>query len=691
MPNQTYYYEVALPLKLKENLIYISQKKWPAGACVWVRVKSRLLSAVILRAVPPPGAGFALKPVLSEDKTKTPLSPARLKWLMWMASYYHHSPGLVVGMSFPPLKPKKNQKTKPVIPAKAGIHTPDKDSKKTGNISLFSQTEHSQKEKNFNLSQIQEVKRILNREQSHCVKNIQVKEGFKVHLIEGVTGSGKTEVFFSLMEPVLKMGKSVLVLVPEIALTPQHIKRFSLRFKGQVACFHSEMTPRQKTNVWEEVLRGQKRILIGPRSVLFCPLPRLGLIIVDEEHEAVFKQEEKLKYHGRDGAVYLGRCLKIPVVLASATPSLESLQNVWCGKYQHHRLTKRFFKACVPVTEVVDMREEIKTPHRPYWLSESLYQALNQCLKNREQAALFLNRRGEKAYVFCRACGFHFSCLNCDIALTQHQKTHLVCHYCGFREEKPSTCPSCGFKELSSFGLGTQVLEQELKSLFPRVRVVRADRDEIKNHKEWEHLVEEMEAGRVDILVGTQMIAKGLDFENLSLVGMVLADPVLNRPDFRSSERSFQLFQQMAGRAGRRTKQGRVLLQTYSPSHPVIQSLKKGDYESFAKKELHHRKKYSYPPFTKLVLIKLSSIKNEVALKAALQVKKILNSPENIKVLGPAPSPLFRIQNRYRYDILLKSSSTLALSGAIQKINKAWSVKAGAARLHINVDPVSMF
>ena len=497
---KVHYYEVAVPLALKTNLVYCSERQWEIGYSVQVPLKRRRVPAVVIKKVEAPAGTFPVRPIISDHKERGNLPSARLKWLLWMADYYQHSPGLVVHSSFPPVERSRRLKEKMETEIKP--------------LPLPS----------------------LNQEQEKCLKDINSysHQEFRVHLIHGVTGSGKTEIYFRLIEPLLLKQKSVLVLVPEIALTPQHIKRFSSRFPGQVACFHSGISPREKTRIWHSVLNKEKRILIGPRSVLFCPLPNLAFIIVDEEHESLFKQEDKLKYHGRDSAVYLGKCLNIPVVLASATPSLETWYNVQSGKYKYHCLKKRFFDLPVPKIEVVDLKQEkIRKSHfskQPYWLSRRLYEALQLVLDRGEQAALFLNRRGETGYVFCPACGFHFSCANCDISLTQHQKNHLVCHYCGFSEEKPLRCPECAYNELSSFGLGTQTLQKELHSLFPSASILRADRDEIRNHKEWAELITQMESEKANILIGTQMIAKGLDFPNLSLVGLILADQGLNRP-----------------------------------------------------------------------------------------------------------------------------------------------------------------
>ena len=657
-----YYYEVALSLALKKNLIYSSTKILEKGTSVYVEIKSKKTSAVILREIKlPQKNSFKIKSILSIDEERKKISSTRMKWLFWLAEYYQYNLGPVVHLSFPPrIKSKENHiKKKESVERKKNIQRP-----------------------------------ILTVEQKKCLEEIKAdkNKGFRVHLLHGVTGSGKTEIYFRLIKPALDQGKSVLILVPEIALTPQHIERFSLCFPDQVACFHSGLTPKEKYLQWMSVLRGEKKILIGPRSALFCPIPHLSWIIVDEEHEPHFKQEEKLKYHGRDAAVYLGKCLDIPVVLASATPSLESWWNAKRGKYIYHSLKKRVFDTSVPAIEVVDMKQPKNiNKNLPYWLSVPLYKALQKSLEQKEQSALFLNRRGESSYVFCTRCSYSFSCVNCDISLTQHQSSHLLCHYCGFRTEKPKNCPECKAEELFSFGVGTALLQKELKGLFPKASILRADRDEIKNHKQWAEILNRIEKKEVDILVGTQMIAKGLDFPHLNLVGLILADQGLNHPDFRSGEKSFQLITQMAGRSGRRKQMGRVLLQSYNPSHPVIKAVTKGSYEHFVEEELKCRKRYSYPPFGKLVLIRVQSVSSARALHVISNIRNRLKNLKDFKILGPAPAPYFRLRNKYRYHLLIKSSPFVEWKRAYTLIfNRMNLSKAPAVQIHINPDPVNM-
>ena len=543
-----YYYEVALPLNLQKNLIYFSDQKLFPGESVKLSLRNKIYSAVILKPVDLRSGPlskkkkpFKIKPILSKDPLRPRLSTARLKWLFWLADYYQHSLGLVIHLSFPSYRPPAVKSKKP--PSLPTSLTP--------------------KESTFKPSS---KKPPLTKEQALCLKGItsQGLKGFSAHLLHGVTGSGKTEIYFRLIEPCLREQKSALILVPEIALTPQHIERFSFRFPSEVAFLHSDLSPKQKYLEWQKAVSGEKKILIGARSALFCPLPRLSWIIIDEEHESSFKQEEKLKYQARDSAVVLAKLLNIPVLLSSATPSLESCYNVQKGKYLCHQLKSRVFKTPPPKMELVDMKKQEQAHTLPKYLSNVLFQALKSNLENQKQSALFLNRRGESAFVFCRACGKSLSCLNCDISLTRHQLRHLVCHYCGFREEQPESCPHCG-GDLACFGLGTAGLQKDLSTLFPTARILRADRDAVKNHKEWQEILKKIEEKQADILIGTQMIAKGLDFPGLNLMGLILADQGLNYPDFRAKEKSFQLITQVAGRTGRRKEPGRVILQSFKP------------------------------------------------------------------------------------------------------------------------------
>ncbi|MFP5520227.1 MAG: primosomal protein N', partial [Bdellovibrionia bacterium] len=556
-----------------------------------------------------------------------------------------------------------------------------------------------------------EQKPELTREQAQAIETIRLNEGFATHLLLGVTGSGKTEVYLRLLENVLARGKTGLVLVPEISLTPQLIQRFARRFGDKIAALHSQLTDRERTNQWWEVVSGQKQILIGARSALFCPIPNLDLIVVDEEHEPSFKQEEKLKYHGRDAAVMMGKLLNIPVVLGSATPSLETWNNVLEKRYKLHELKNRVGDRALPEVKVVDLRkseddEQEKDrkkyyTHLPFWLSPELYEEINYTLANKEQVALFLNRRGLAQMVLCPACGHTVQCPNCDINLTLHAGAHLVCHYCDYHENFKTKCSDCREGELEAIGLGTELIEKDLARLYPEASIARADRDEISNRAELEELVSKMEDGSTDILVGTQMIAKGLDFPKLKVVGLILADVGFNLPDFRATERSFQLITQMSGRAGRHVKEGeragQVFIQTYNTEHESVTFSVKHDFFGFAEHELEVRKALNYPPFGRLAGVRVQGAKLDQAERMSQlfahrcrQLKEQFKIYNEIEVLGPAEAPLAKLRNQFRFHVLIKAPNAQLLNTFCRQAlgTEDWIV--AGVKISVDVDPMNL-
>ncbi|MEI7973589.1 MAG: primosomal protein N', partial [Bdellovibrio sp.] len=540
----------------------------------------------------------------------------------------------------------------------------------------------------------------LNAEQQKVVKEIQSQSGFSSHLIFGVTGSGKTEVYLELIETILLRGQQASFLVPEISLTPQLIRRFSERFGSQIAVIHSQLSPREKTDQWNSALRGEKGVLIGARSALFCPLPRLGLLILDEEHEPSFKQDEKLKYHGRDAALVLGKSLNIPVVLGSATPSQESWKNALEGRIHLHRLPHRANGSPMPRMEVVDLREVPKSDALPSWLSPRLFECLTETLERGQQAALFLNRRGIAPFVLCRDCGHIPECPDCDIHLTLHGQDHLVCHSCDYHERLQAHCSSCKEGEPKPVGLGTEQIEADVRKLFPLARIRRADRDEIQSREDLEGLIRDMESGKNQILIGTQMIAKGLDFKNLQLVGLVLADIGFSLPDFRSSERSFQLILQMAGRAGRNVgpdeSPGQVLIQTYNPEHPSVSFALRQDVEGFAVQDLEARKELGYPPFGRLACLRLSSKSREKLLLTAriLQTRSETwlqqNPSSGNEVLGPADSPHSRLRGSFRMQVLIKSPDWKNLARMTRQLLGDQNWVPSGVQILPDIDPLQL-
>ena len=476
-------------------------------------------------------------------------------------------------------------------------------------------------------------------------------------LLQGITGSGKTEVYLQIIQGALDMGKTAIVLVPEISLTPQMTERFIARFGEQVAILHSGLSNGEKYDEWRKVERGDAQVVVGARSAIFAPLKNLGVIIIDEEHEASYKQDSNPRYHARDVALLRAQYNQAALVLGSATPSLESRARAGKGVYQHLRLTQRANPlASIPEVQLIDFRDYIGQNETSNF-TPPLIEAIQDRLDKKEQVVLMLNRRGYSSFVMCRECGTVDTCPNCDISLTLHMDTKTMnCHYCGFTKEIPHVCPNCQSQSIRYYGTGTQKAYDELAELFPEARILRMDVDTTRKKGSHQALLEQFGNGEADILLGTQMIAKGLDFPNVTLVGVLNADTALNLPDFRSSERTFQLLTQVAGRAGRAEKAGQVLIQSYNPQHYAIRFAKDQDYEGFYAYEMGIRRQFGYPPYYFTIGITLSHKKEEEVLRRAYQVMEILRSglSDACIILGPTPKPIARTHNLYHYQILIK-------------------------------------
>lgn len=505
----------------------------------------------------------------------------------------------------------------------------------------------------------QEAPLLLNEEQNRAVMAITNQIGTKSSpfLLEGVTGSGKTEVYLQVIEEVLKRGKTAIMLVPEISLTPQVTNRFIARFGDQVAILHSGLSEGEKYDQWRKIEQGKAKVVVGARSAIFAPLKNLGAIIIDEEHEASYKQDASPRYHARDVALIRAKYNQAVLVLGSATPSLESRARASRGVYQFLELTKRANPlATIPEVEVVDFRDYIGYQEASNF-TPVLVEAIRERLKRKEQIVLMLNRRGYSSFVMCRECGTVDTCPNCDISLTLHMDTKTMnCHYCGFTKAIPRTCPNCHSPSIRYYGTGTQKAYSELVELFPEAKVLRMDVDTTRKKGSHEALLEQFGQGKADILLGTQMIAKGLDFPNVTLVGVLNADTALNLPDFRSSERTFQLLTQVAGRAGRADKKGKVYIQTYNPQHYAIRFSKQQDYEGFYAYEMGIRRSLGYPPYYYTVGITLSHKSEAEVVSKAYQVMEILKKglTDKVQLLGPTPKPIARTHNLYHYQILIK-------------------------------------
>ncbi|MGX7204858.1 primosomal protein N' [Enterococcus pingfangensis] len=500
----------------------------------------------------------------------------------------------------------------------------------------------------------------LNSEQKLAYEAISKKcaeQEHRVFLLEGVTGSGKTEVYLQVIQDVLAKGQTAMMLVPEISLTPQMATRFKARFGSDVAVLHSGLSQGEKYDEWRKLERGEAHVVVGARSAIFAPLENLGVIIVDEEHETSYKQEESPRYHARDLAIWRGNYHHCPVVLGSATPSLESRARGQKGVYQLLKLTRRAnAQAKLPTVEIVDMREEMQRRLNSSF-SENLEKKLRDRLEKGEQSVLLLNRRGYSSFVMCRDCGFVLPCPNCDISLTLHMDTKTMrCHYCGHEEGIPHRCPNCGKDKIRYFGTGTEKVQEELAQLIPEARVLRMDVDTTRRKGAHEKILTTFGERKADILLGTQMIAKGLDFPNVTLVGVLNADTALNLPDFRSSERTFQLLTQVSGRAGRGAKAGEVVIQTFNPEHYTIKLAQHHDYENFFKQEMQIRHQTDYPPYYYTVKVTVSHQEEIRAAQKAFQLAKQLQqqlSPQSI-LLGPTPGAVLRIKNRYYYQLIIK-------------------------------------
>jgi primosomal protein N' (replication factor Y) (superfamily II helicase) len=668
------FWSVAVDAPIAEPLTYSASVEHSQvlkrGHLVKVPLGKRSVNGVILSASEKSkNEKFVIKQIQDISSEYRPLPEFFLKWLEWLANYYVHPLGSVVSAAYPPLKkadkPRKSQRA-PVVPTLAAKAAPK-----------------------------------LTQEQEQVFASIQQNQGFSTNLLFGVTGSGKTEVYLRLLEETLKRNQRGLVLVPEISLTPQLVHRFAERFGDQIAVLHSQLTDRERTNQWWDIVEGKKKILIGARSALFCPIEDLGLIIVDEEHEPSFKQDEKLKYHGRDAAVMLGKFANCAVVLGSATPSLETWKNAIDGRYVLHEMKSRVENRSLPDVQVVDLRTQEKNSDLPFWLSPLLFQSMASTLERGDQSAVFLNRRGVAQVVLCPLCGYTHECPNCDITLTLHGKSHLVCHYCDYHEDMKLSCPSCKEGEIKPVGLGTELIETDLQRLFPEARIARADRDEIQNREALEDLIQKMEKGEIDILVGTQMIAKGLDFPKLNLVGLALADVGFNLPDFRATERSFQLITQVSGRAGRHQKSGesagQVVVQTYNPDHPSLVFAKEQDYRAFATFELAQREPLGYPPHGKLVSFRiqgtqLSKVQETARLLAdrCHQLKQQIQIYDKIEVLGPAEAAIAKLRGQFRYHLLLKGPDHRGLNAFCHQVLGDQKWLTSGTRLSLDVDPLHL-
>ena len=514
-----------------------------------------------------------------------------------------------------------------------------------------------------------EPKKELTNDQKSVVDEVLANTGYFPYLLFGVTGSGKTEVYMELIEDALNKGKTSIVLVPEISLTPQMVLRFQKRFGDNIAAIHSALSDGEKYDEWRRIVSGEAKIVIGARSAIFAPLNNIGMIIIDEEHSDSYKQDDSNpRYNAKDIALLRGKYHNCPVIMGSATPSLEVFARAKKGVFKLLELPNRINGKSLPKINIIDMNEMISKTKGHF--SPVLLEAINDRLLKNEQIILLLNRRGYSSFVTCKNCGYTFKCPNCDITLTYHKSSRtLRCHYCGYGTKVYDTCPECHEKSINDLGVGTEKVEEELNKLFPESKILRMDFDTTSRKGMHEKMIKDFKNHEYDILLGTQIVSKGLDFDNVTLVGVINADTSLNIPDFRSSETTFSLLAQVAGRAGRSDKEGEVVIQTFNPEHYAIQYTKRYDYLGFYNKEMSIRRELKYPPYYYICYVKISGKDNKYIYEESLKITKLFhNKLINMIILGPSPCTIFKLNNIYRYGIILKYKSDEGLREVLNKV-----------------------
>lgn len=641
--------KVLLPLNVPEPFDYISDLELAPGDFVTVPFRGKSKTGVVWGSGQNDVDDFKIKRI--EEKLDIPPLKAELrKFVDWVANYNITPIGNVLKMC---------------VSVKFGGRRKEIDSG----------------EREFTLTDLTDSQRAV----SENFRNKVLSNQFSCTLLDGVTGSGKTEVYFEAVDEAIRDGKQVLVLLPEIALSVQWLSRFKKRFGIEPSIWHSERTPAQKRETWLDVAQGKSKIVVGARSALFLPFQNLGLIIVDEEHDGSYKQEEGVTYHGRDMAVVRASIEKLPIVLVSATPSVETVNNIEEGKYEIQHLKERFGGATLPDIKVIDMRLE-RLPANEF-ISLSLRKELEKAIENKQQSILFLNRRGFAPLTLCRACGHRVECPNCTAWLVTHMgKNMMQCHHCGFTRNILKDCPSCGEEDkLHACGPGVERIFEEAKKIYPDANVEIVASDSPSSAKD---VIARMTSGEIDILIGTQMIAKGHHFPNLALVGIVDADLGLEGGDMRAMERTYQLMHQVAGRAGRESKLGKVFIQTYMPDNSAIDALLKGDRDRFIKGEIASRKRFEMPPFGRMATITISG-KFENRVKEEIG-KLSYHAPKSngVEVLGPAPAPMSFLRGMHRYRLLIRTKRNLNIQGYINELLASHKLHS-SLKVKIDIDPYS--
>ncbi len=753
------YVRIALSLPLPKPLTYLWPKSFPfqpsVGWRVLVPLGKRKITGYVIQtedALPPENHDrkhrYACKEVLAILDDEPLFSQNELNFYNWISQYYLASLGEVLRTALPASMNLRSYKAIKILPQgiwalKENVFSTEQESqilsalKRTGKLPLKDlQKKNSrsiekslqslydkgfieeclvfkgkQKQKipeadidNLSQAQIYQPPPRLTDQQEEVVNKILSclqKKYFQPFLVHGVTGSGKTEIYLQVIEQALKMGKEALVLVPEIALTPQTLQWFSARFGSNIVVLHSRLTEKERLDCWWKIRKGQVKIAIGARSAIFAPFKNLGIIVVDEEHDPSYKQQDRVRYNARDLALVRGQQEQAIVILGSATPSIESYYNVQIGKSILVELTKRIHNRPLPSVTRVDMRNNPLPKNKRGSLSPPLEEALTHNLAEGKKSILFLNRRGYSSCLICTDCGYLFRCPHCNVSLTFHRANKkLCCHYCEYQTPTPAQCPTCLSNAVHPVGKGTERIEEEIQTIVPQALIGRMDRDTTRKKNAHEKILKQFQGDDLNILIGTQMIAKGHDIPEVTLVGVIQADVSLDLPDFRASERTFQLLMQVSGRAGRGQWPGQVFIQTYHPDHYSIQSASQHDYKTFYEQELVFRKELNYPPFSRMVNLRITGPEEELTQQAAHRIGALARSLlernnskySNLEILGPSPAPLSRLRGRFRFHCFLKGApSKLLLSFTKEIVSKCQPILlAGKLHLEIDVDPIQV-
>jgi len=601
------------------------------------------------------------------DKTLS-VDPKMLELTKWISEYYYCSWGEAISAAIPSVV------------------------KKGASGKRQRKERHDEEEKGFEFVDGSDKHLALNEEQQQALDSITSSidsKAHKVFLLHGITGSGKTEVYLQSIAHALESGLSSIVLVPEISLTPQTVARFKARFQDKIAVLHSRLLGSKRISEWRRIISGSAQIVIGPRSAIFAPVKNLGLVVVDEEHETSYKQEDAPRYNAKDVAIKRAGLSNAAVILGSATPSLESFYAAKSGRFTLMELPERIDSRLLPAVDIVDMREEMTRAKKIPIFSQKLREWIDKDITEKKQVILFLNRRGFSTFINCRKCGYVIKCKRCSVSLTYHfDKKKLICHHCSFNMAPPEICPECNESYLKYWGLGTEKVESELARFFPGAKIARMDTDSTHKRGAHDKVLSDFKDGRIDILIGTQMVAKGLDFPKVTLVGVISADTALNLPDFRSAERTFNLLTQVAGRAGRGDLGGRVIIQSYTPQHYSIQAAKTHDYNIFYDKEISLRKELRLPPFCHMVSLTLRGRREEKVFKASEELKAGLEKEiksQDIEILGPAPSPISKMKGMYRWNIFLRAENAEDITVILKKTLRKH--KASGIIVTVDVDP----